>query len=87
VVEVAIATPVGQHQRLPAAALARHDGKTYVFVQTAADDNGVRFAARTVRIVSQGGDSVVLDGVNAGERLAVRGVSGLKAMLTGIGSE
>jgi len=87
VVEVAIATPVGQHQRLPAAALARHDGKTYVFVQTAADDNGVRFAARTVRIVSQGGDSVVLDGVNAGERLAVRGVSGLKAMLTGVGSE
>jgi len=30
---------------------------------------------------------VVLDGVNAGERLAVRGVSGLKAMLTGVGSE
>jgi RND family efflux transporter MFP subunit len=88
VLEVEIATPAGkQQQRLPAAALVRHDGKTYAFVQTAGDDQGARFAARPVQVVSQGGDSVLVDGVQAGERVAVRGVSGLKAMLTGVGSE
>ncbi len=88
VLEVEIASPAGkQQQRLPAAALVRHDGKTCAFVQTAGDDKGVRFAARPVLIVSQGGDSVLVDGVQAGERVAVKGVSGLKAMLTGVGSE
>ena len=88
VLEVEISSPVGkQQQRLPAAALVRHDGKTYAFVQTAGDDQGARFTARPVQVVSQGGDSVLVDGVQAGERVAVRGVSGLKAMLTGIGSE
>ena len=88
VLEVEIASPAGkQQQRLPAAALVRHDGKTWAFVQTAGDDKGIRFAARPVLIVSQGGDSVLVDGVQAGERVAVKGVSGLKAMLTGVGSE
>ena len=88
VLEGEIASPAGQHQqRLPAAALVRHDGKTWAFVQTAGDDQGARFAARPVQVVSQGGDSVLVDGVQAGERVAVRGVSGLKAMLTGVGSE
>lgn len=88
VLEVEIATPAGkQQQRLPAAALARHDGKTFAFVQTASDDQGTRFTARPVQVVSQGGDSVLVDGVQAGERVAVRGVSGLKAMLAGVGSE
>jgi len=88
VLEVEIASPTGQQQqRLPAAALVRHDGKTYAFVQTAGGNQGVRFAARPVRVASQGGDSVLVDGVQAGERVAVKGVSGLKAMLTGVGSE
>ena len=88
VLEVEIASAAGkQQQRLPAAALVRHDGKTFVFVQAAGDDQGARFAARPVSIVSQGGDSVLVDGVQAGERVAVKGVSGLKAMLTGVGSE
>lgn len=87
VVEVEIAAGAGQGQRLPAAALARHAGKTYAFVQTASSDQGVSFTARPVRILSQGGDSVLLDGIQAGERVAVKGVSGLKALLTGVGSE
>ena len=88
VLEVEIAGPAGkQQQRLPAAALVRHDGKTWAFVQLTSDDKSVSFAARPVRIVSQGGDSVLVDGMQAGERVAVRGVSGLKAMLTGVGSE
>ena len=88
VLEVEIASPAGQQQqRLPAAALVRHDGKTWAFVQTAGDDQGARFATRPVRIVSQGGDSALVDGLQAGERVAIKGVSGLKAMLTGVGSE
>lgn len=76
--------------RIPAAALSRHQGATMVFVQTASGENGDKgdtFVPRPVRIVSQGGDSVVVDGVAAGERIAVKGVSGLKAMLSGVGQE
>lgn len=87
VVEVEIAASAGQMQRLPAAALARNQGLNIAFVQSASSEQGVIFAARPVRIVSQGGDSVVVDGLSAGERVAVKGVSGLKAILTGVGKE
>jgi len=87
VVEVEIAGAANQGQHLPAAALARHEGKTLAFVQTASNDKGVSFEAREVRVVNQGGDSVAVDGLKAGERVAVRGVSGLKAVFTGVGSE
>jgi len=87
VVEVEIAAPSGQHQRLPASALARNQGVTIAFVQVASDDKGATFDVRPVRVVSQGGDSVMVDGIKAGERVAIKGVSGLKAMLTGVGKE
>jgi hypothetical protein len=87
VVEVEIAGPAGQQQRLPASSIARNQGATLAFVQTAGDDKGSTFAVRPVRIVSQGGDSVTVAGITAGERVAVKGVSGLKAMLTGVGKE
>jgi RND family efflux transporter MFP subunit len=87
VIEVEIAGPAGQQQRLPASALARNEGKTFAFVQTASDDKGIVFEARPVRVISQGGDGVTVDGVKAGEKVAIKGVSGLKAMLTGVGKE
>lgn len=87
VVEVEIAAPAGKGQSLPASALARNEGKTLAFVQTASTDKGLSFAAREVRVISQGGDSVTVDGIKAGERVAVKGVSGLKALLTGVGRE
>ncbi|PKO37734.1 MAG: efflux RND transporter periplasmic adaptor subunit [Betaproteobacteria bacterium HGW-Betaproteobacteria-6] len=87
VIEVEVATPPGQQQQLPATALARNEGKTLAFIQTSSDAKGVVFTVRPVRIVSQGGDSVTVDGVKAGERVAIKGVSGLKAMLTGVGAE
>ncbi len=80
-IEVEIATPAGPQQRLPASALVREQGRTLAFVQTAGDEQVTRFEARPVRVVSQGGDSVVVDGIKAGERVAVKGTSGLKAML------
>ncbi|MFZ2267494.1 MAG: efflux RND transporter periplasmic adaptor subunit [Azonexus sp.] len=85
VVEVEIAAPNGPQQRLPASALIREQGKTLVFVQTASNDKGVTFTERPVQVISQGGDSVMVDGVVANERVAVKGLSGLKAMLTGVG--
>lgn len=87
VVEVDIATPSGRGQRLPAGALARSAGKTLVFVQTAASDAGFTFMPKPVSVLSQGGDSVVVDGIQAGERVAVAGVSSLKALLIGVGGE
>lgn len=85
VIEVEVASPNGTQQRLPAAALIREQGKTLVFVQTASSDKGSTFTERPVRVVSQGGDTVTVDGVTANERVAVKGLSGLKAMLTGVG--
>lgn len=87
VIEVEIAGGTSQGQRLPASALIRHENKPLAFVQTASSDQGIRFEARPVRILSQGGDSVVVEGVNVGEQVASKGISGLKAILTGVGKE
>lgn len=88
VVEVEWAGSAGASgQRLPASSVFRHDGKTYAFVQVAGDDKSVRFEARPLRVLSQGGETVAVEGVKADERVAVKGVSALKAMLTGVGKE
>ena len=87
VVEVELASAIGNMQRLPAAALVRNLGSTIAFVQSASNDKETTFIARSLRIVSQGGDGVVVDGLKAGERVAIKGVSSLKAMLTGVGKE
>ena len=79
VIEVEIARANNVHQRLPATALVRHAGKVYAFVQMAGDD--IRFEPRPVRVIGQGGDTVQVDNIRVGERVAVKGVSGLKAML------
>ncbi|MBS1138712.1 MAG: Secretion protein HlyD [Proteobacteria bacterium] len=87
VIEVEIAGTNGAQQRLPASALARNEGATVTFVQTASDNKGVTFEVRPVRVITQGGDSVTVDGIKPGEKVAIKGVSGLKAMLTGVGKE
>ncbi|NJD24279.1 MAG: efflux RND transporter periplasmic adaptor subunit [Betaproteobacteria bacterium] len=86
-VEAEIEAGAGGEVTLPAAALARHDGRTIVFVQTPGNAPGAGFAARPVRVLGQGGDIVTVDGVRAGEIVVVRGASSLKAMLTGIGRQ
>ena len=87
VVEVELASSTGNMQNLPAAALVRNQGSSIAFVQRASNDKETTFIARPLRVVSQGGDGVVVDGLKAGERVAIKGVSGLKAMLTGVGQE
>lgn len=87
VVEVEIQGGSAATLAVPAAAVVRHDGQSLVFVQVSADAQGARFAARPVRVVAQGGDSVRVDGLAASDRIVVRGASGLKAMLAGVGRE
>jgi cobalt-zinc-cadmium efflux system membrane fusion protein len=87
VIEVEIAGAGSKGLALPASALIRHNGKTLVFVQTASGEPGISFEGREVRVISQSGERVVVDGVREGERVASKGVSGLKAMLTGVGKE
>ncbi len=86
-VEIAGTATGGAGPRIPAAALSRSDGAAMVFVQTAADAAGTQFVARPVRVLGQSGDGVIVEGLAADERIAVKGVSGLKAMLTGAGGE
>lgn len=86
-IEVLVSVPTGTLQRLPASALTRNQGKTLVFIETAANEKNTSFTPRPVRVVSQGGDSFIAEGVAAGERVVSKGVSGLKAMLTGVGAE
>lgn len=79
-VEVDIAVSGQTGQALPASALIRHAGGLLAFVQRGSGD-AVAFEARSVRVLSQVGDTVLVSGLQAGERVVVHGVSSLKAML------
>ena len=86
-VEVSLGLPAADGQRLPASALARQGGAAVVFVQVGGDAHGASFTPRPVRVLAQNGDVVTVTGVKAGEKVAVKGVSGLKALWTGVGKE
>ena len=73
-------------QRLPAAALFRNEGSTWVFVASGEGDKR-RFTPVPVRILAQSGDMATVEGIKPGDPVVVRGVSALKAMLTGVGRE
>lgn len=85
-VEVELDLPAAAGLRLPSAALVRHAGNTVVFVQTTAKE-GMAFRPQAVRVLGQGADNVLVEGLRSGEPVAVKGVSGLKAMWTGVGRE
>lgn len=86
-VELAAGGTGGQGRQVPAAALVRHEGKTFAFVEAAADAQASSFEARPVRVLGQGGSGALVEGLQPGERVVVKGVSGLKAMLAGVGAE
>lgn len=87
VVEVEMPSAVHGSVRLPASAVARHDGKAYVFVHTSSTDKEIRFEPRIVEVSRPSGDSVQVDNIQSTERIAIKGVSGLKAMFTGVGRQ
>jgi membrane fusion protein, heavy metal efflux system len=78
-VQLATATAAGERWRVPAAAVVRQGGATYVFV---ARDEG--FAPLPVALVAEEeGESVVSGPLTAAERVAVAGVVALKAAWLG----
>lgn len=76
--EVEFDSQTGHSIPVPAAAVIRHEGAALVFVL---GDAPGRFVARPVSIVSQGGGTVRVDGLQPDERVVVKGASGLKALL------
>ena len=83
-VEIQVSGQLGQ--ALPSRALARHEAQLLAFVQQGSGET-VRFVARSVKVLSQLGDTVMVEGLAPGERVAVQGVASLKAMLAGAGGE
>ncbi len=68
---------------VPNTAISRVDGKSLVFVATAKG-----FRAQTVKLINEGAQNSVISGdLKGDEKIAVRGVSSLKASLMGIGAE
>lgn len=68
---------------IPNSALARIDNKVVIFIETA---NG--FRSEVVTVLHEGAsDSVITSKLKGSEKIAVRGVSALKASLMGIGGQ
>jgi RND family efflux transporter MFP subunit len=68
---------------VPNSALARINGKTFVFVETVKG-----FRNETVSVLHEGAQNSLISGKLKGdEKIAVQGVSALKAQLMGIGAE
>ena len=74
-------------QATRAAAVIRQGGQTFAFIQIASDDQGARFEVRPVHVIGQSGEGVLVEGIAPGERVVLRGVSGLKAMMASAGGE
>lgn len=73
---------------LPSSAVVHQKGDLFAFVLKSGDEKtSAVFEARPIQKVSQVGNTVLVSGLKPGERVAVQGVSGLKAMLNGMGGE
>lgn len=82
-VDVSIATSAetGAQWNIPNGALARIEGKIVIFIETPGG-----FRAEAVTVLHEGAQDTLITGTLYGnERIAVRGVSALKAKLMGIG--
>lgn len=82
-VDVSITTSgvSGAQWNIPNGALARIEGKSMIFIET---PNG--FQAETVTVLHEGAQNTLITGQLKGtEKIAIRGVSSLKAKLMGIG--
>jgi len=82
-VEAQLAGGVGgaKQWRVPTAALVRHQGKTYVFVQVKEG-----FIAAEVKLLGEAPTvSTIAGSLRGDERIAVKGIAALKAIWTGVG--
>lgn len=83
-VEASVAVAgAGAQWEVPSAALARAKGRTLVFVRSAAG-----FRAQPVRVINETESQAIVAGdLEPGDRVAVRGVAALKAVLLGVGAQ
>ncbi len=82
-VTASLAVPASGVLRLPRSALLEHQGKSYVFVQTAGG-----FEARLVKVAAITDEAVfVQKGVRSNEPVVVKGVAALKASWLGVGED
>lgn len=72
---------------VPARALVRHQERFWVFAEQAADRQQARYQVLPVQVVARQGEQVQVSGLPEPVRLVVQGVSGLKAIWTGVGRE
>ena len=73
----------GQYFSMPKSALARQGANTVVFVQRSGG-----FAAVPVKVISEQGEEVVVDGKFSGrEKIAVTGINAIKGAWLGLGGE
>ncbi len=86
-VEVSLAETTSALPALPTGAVIRHEGKSWVMVVQATADKTWVIEPRPVKVLQQGEQTVQLEGVRTGERVIVKGVSSLKAMLAGVGKD
>ena len=86
-VSATIGNTSGVGVSVPSTALVREGGRTLVFVRGNEGEAGVPFDAKPVEVLEISGAVASVRGVEAGQTIAVSGVSGLKAMMTGVGAE
>ncbi len=80
-VTASLTIPASDVLQLPRSALLEHQGKSFVFVQTA---DG--FEVRPVAVAAMTDDAVFVEqGVQADESIAIKGVAALKASWLGVG--
>lgn len=85
--EAELPTADDGRQSIPASAIVHQKESILAFVETASSETQSSFTPRPLKIVHQGGETVTVDGLQAGEKIAVKGLSGLKALLNGMGGE
>ena len=79
--QVAVSAVGDRQWQVPTAALARHQGKTFVFVQ--AKDG---FVATEIKVMGEARlASTIAGSLRGDERIAVKGIAALKAIWTGTG--
>lgn len=79
--QVAASSGGDRQWQVPTAALARHQGKTFVFVQVKGG-----FVATEVKLLGEAPIASTIGGnLRGDERIAVKGIAALKAIWTGVG--
>ncbi len=85
--EVELPGQADSQQHIPASAVVKQKNRHLAFVETEHSTQQSSYRPQAVKILHQGGETLTVDGLQAGEKIVTHGVSGLKALLNGVGNE